>query len=59
MSPYLMEFACLIVNFLARFMDGDLLTMEEQAKMAQSTSNSAIKSLCAKFAEECIFSANL
>jgi hypothetical protein len=54
-----MEFACLIVNFLARFMDGDLLTMEEQAKMAQSTSTSAIKSLSAEFAEECIFSANL
>jgi hypothetical protein len=54
-----MEFACLVVNFLARFMDGDFSTMEEQAKMAQSTSTSAIKPLSAEFAEEYIFSANL
>jgi hypothetical protein len=50
-----MEFACLVVNFLARFVDDYLLTMEEQPKMAQSTYTSAIKS-CPRNLQKSVFS---
>lgn len=59
MSTYLMAFFCIVVNFQGDFWIETLFAMEEQAKMAQSTSTSAMKSLSADFVEVYMFSFDL